>query len=371
MINRNNYEEFLLMYVDNELNAQQRAAVELFVQQNPDLLPELETLQQTVLSANDEILLEDKSGLLKTNSGIGIDNYEEYFLLDIDGELDATGKNEVEKFVLQHPQLQSAFTLLQQTVLEPEQLIFADKQSLYRKEERVIPFAWMRLAAAAAVIGFAILVWWLIPSGKNTIELAKVKPVKENTVPLIKDTSSIRQQIITVPIQDNVDVAAVTAPGNKKSNNSVVKENKIIVTQAVIKNNTASTENIALVKTQNNQQKNTVPDEVIPLQKQEDIAYTAPVITENAGEQSTHSDYASTKNNDVAANLIKPAVYKELNTDDDNNESLYVGNLNLNKNKLRGVIKKVGGLFAGKAKNAIASNDQGKLQVANLEFNKN
>ena len=29
------------------------------------------------------------------------------------------------------------------------------------------------------------------------------------------------------------------------------------------------------------------------------------------------------------------------------------------------------GLFAGKAKNAVASNDQSKLQVANLEFNKN
>jgi len=367
MINRNNYEEFLLMYVDNELNAQERAAVDLFLQQNPDLLPELETLQQTVLSANDEILLEDKSGLFRINSSISIENYEEYFLLDIDGELDAKAKNEVEKFVLQHPQLQSEFTLLLQTVLEPEQVIFADKQSLYRKEKRVIPFAWMRVAAAAAVIGFAILVWWLIPSGKNTIELAGTKPAKENTVPAANNTvKEIQPQTVKPEQQNGNEVAVATPVQNKKYNSIAVKENK--TKRAVIKSNIPVTENIALNKTQTNQQKSSLPEEVLPEEKEKTIAYQQPVID---NQQPVLSDYASIKNTDVAANLIKLAVYKELNTDDDNNESLYVGNLNLNKNKLRGVIKKVGGLFAGKAKNAIASNDQGKLQVANLEFNKN
>ena len=48
MINRNNYEEFFLMYVDKELQANQRAEVELFEQQNPDLQQEFETLKQSV-----------------------------------------------------------------------------------------------------------------------------------------------------------------------------------------------------------------------------------------------------------------------------------------------------------------------------------
>ena len=369
MINRNNYEEFLLMYVDNELNARERAAVELFVQQNPDLLPELEALQRTVLSADDEILLDDKLGLLKINSSIGIDNYEEYFLLDINGELNAKAKNEVEKFVLQHPKLQEELTLLKQTVLEPKQVVFEDKQSLYRKEERVVPFAWMRLAAAAAVIGFAVLVWWMLPSGKNNGELANVKPVKENTAPAVKDIGTENQQQTVKPEQNNNDVAIATPVQDKKNSGAIGKEDKIKTKQPVIKSNMPVNENIALTNAQSNQQKSSLPEETVPEEKEKTIAYQQPVID---NEQPAPSDDASAKNTDVAAaNLVKPAVYKELNTDDDNNESLYVGNLNLNKNKLRGVIKKVGGLFAGKAKNAVASNDQGKLQVANLEFNKN
>jgi hypothetical protein len=45
--------------------------------------------------------------------------------------------------------------LLQQTKLQPETIVFADKRSLYRKERgRVIDLPWRRIAAAAVLIGF-------------------------------------------------------------------------------------------------------------------------------------------------------------------------------------------------------------------------
>ncbi len=57
--------------------------------------------------------------------------------------------------------------------------------------------------------------------------------------------------------------------------------------------------------------------------------------------QNTHSDISA-----VNANYAKPAVYKELNTDEDvNGNTLYVGSIGLNKNKVRGIMKKVGGIF--------------------------
>ncbi len=46
IINRHNYEEFFLLYIDNELDGGQQTAVEKFVEQNPDLGKELEMLKQ-------------------------------------------------------------------------------------------------------------------------------------------------------------------------------------------------------------------------------------------------------------------------------------------------------------------------------------
>ena len=63
-IDRHNYEEFFLLYVDNELSAPERNMVQLFVQQNPDLDKELQLLQQSIVK-QDEIIFEDKGSLLK------------------------------------------------------------------------------------------------------------------------------------------------------------------------------------------------------------------------------------------------------------------------------------------------------------------
>ena len=48
-INRDNYEEFFVLYIDKELNAAERAAVDAFLNQHPDLRTEFEMLQETVL----------------------------------------------------------------------------------------------------------------------------------------------------------------------------------------------------------------------------------------------------------------------------------------------------------------------------------
>ena len=308
------------------------------------------------------------------NNGIGIDNYEEYFLLDIDGELNKKQHGEVDRFILLHPELQPAFTLLQQSVLEPEQIVFADKASLYRKEERrVIPFGWKQMAVAAALIGITVAIWWLMPAGKENNSVAKVQTDKATITPLGNDTAiEINKQSIKPIEQTNNDVA-VTKPEEDKKNNAVVaKKVEVKSNMANKKNIAVNNNNLADNSVKHHEQKTAVTNEVLPEKKDEPIvAYNDQSNDNNNGE---HSQVVTANVNqaDIAANnIIQPAVYKELNTDDDKDQSLYVGSLNLNKNKLRGVFKKVGGIFAAKSKTAIASNEQGKLQVAGLEFNKN
>ena len=63
-INRNNYEGFFLLYVDNELSAAEKNDVEKFVEENADLKNEFLQLQQVVLPA-DEIIFTGKIDLYK------------------------------------------------------------------------------------------------------------------------------------------------------------------------------------------------------------------------------------------------------------------------------------------------------------------
>ena len=48
-INRNNYEYFFLLYIDNELSVAEKNMVDVFLQQNTDLQPEFDALQNTLL----------------------------------------------------------------------------------------------------------------------------------------------------------------------------------------------------------------------------------------------------------------------------------------------------------------------------------
>src|ERR1043165_450552 len=93
-INRHNYEEFFLLYVDNELSAADRNAVEIFVQNNTDLKEELSMLQQTVFDA-DTIFFDNKSSLLKED----ITALQENLLLYIDDELKPADKLNTEKLI--------------------------------------------------------------------------------------------------------------------------------------------------------------------------------------------------------------------------------------------------------------------------------
>jgi anti-sigma factor RsiW len=131
-INRYNYENYFLLWIDGELPHNQMEEMDQFIANNPDLADELALLQETKLPLDETIFFPHKAGLLKYAAGeISLDNCESYFLLYVDNELSATQQAEVELFVLQHPTLQESFLLLQQIKLTPELVVFNNKEVLY------------------------------------------------------------------------------------------------------------------------------------------------------------------------------------------------------------------------------------------------
>ncbi|MEJ7736078.1 MAG: hypothetical protein WKF97_01515 [Chitinophagaceae bacterium] len=160
-INRTNYEEYFLLYNDNELNAAERQVIEEFVQQNPDLADELMTLQLSRLRPEEDVVFRNKESLIQFDDVIHTANYEEFFLLYADNELTNRQKAQVEQFVYNHPQYQSAFEFLQEIRMTPDSsALFPDKESLHRHEQgRPMALGWWKVAAAAIVVLFGGIVW--------------------------------------------------------------------------------------------------------------------------------------------------------------------------------------------------------------------
>src|SRR5258705_4409394 len=172
MIDRHNYEEFFLLYVDNELTVEQKKQVELFVKANPGMEEELTMLQQSRLIADESIVFHGKEKLMKeeNDSFINMSNYEEYLVLYIDEELNEQERVGVEQFAALHPHVKQELVLFQQTKLQPKEIILTGKESLYRREEkvRVIGMSWWKVAVAAILIIAAGLATYSVLNKKGT-----------------------------------------------------------------------------------------------------------------------------------------------------------------------------------------------------------
>jgi len=154
-IDRHNYEEYFVLYIDNELTVEQMKQVELFVMDNPDLEEELVMLQQSRLIPDDSIVFDEKHLLMKeeNDSFINMNNYEEWLVSYVDNELNEQQKIIVEKFAASHAHVQQELALFKQTKLQPEKIIFADKRVLYKRESaRIVSMQWWRISVAAMLV---------------------------------------------------------------------------------------------------------------------------------------------------------------------------------------------------------------------------
>jgi hypothetical protein len=293
-IDRNNYEEFFVLYIDKELNAADRAAVEAFIVQNPDLRTELEMLEQTILPLDHEPLSFNKEFLLKPESIneeksadtiINKLNCEEYFVLYGDNELNNDQNALVEAFIYRHPEYQEHFELIQEAKLEPEKhIVFRDKSVLYRSEKdgRVVPMfpamrTWKIAAAAAVMLMIGGTVWYALNTGtRNNLSpgLATQTGVQSkpaNNDAAVKDPATIQRpsttETATLPSNALSTQQASVAKSSKESgenisgSNSESRTKKLNTTrnkiEAVNTTDLASTEKISTNTKENNRRLST------------------------------------------------------------------------------------------------------------------
>ena len=268
-INRHNYETFFLLYADNELSAEERKIVDVFVQDNPDLKPELETIIETILPAED-IFFPAAGNLYKDE--ITFDQLQEDLLMHLDDELDETTKKEIEFKIKTDGQVEKEWKLWQQTKLNSrDKIIFSDKQRLYRYEKRgVVQMRMYRMAAAAVLLIGLFSAITLITKDKplddidntvaktgkngatekrrlvNTLDDTETNPDKTTSdIPVFNQPDPGNSSVASViPVKDNsrLDVSSGknTQDGNNRNHAAVQPQKKETVLENI--NNSNSNE---------------------------------------------------------------------------------------------------------------------------------
>ena len=228
-INRHTYEEYFLLYIDNELTVQQRNAVEHFVQQNPDLQQELLWLQESMLTA-DDIIFTDKQSLLK-NDVVHADLQEKLLLL-IDGELDTKAIDNIVKILVNDAVLQNEFELLKQTKLTADDsIVFAHKNLLYKnKDSKVVVMHRWKIAVAAMLIGAGL--WGSGTYFQNKSTAITTITANNNSV---KKPANIgkKSDIIVESIDKKNDKTNLLSNAIEQKENGINADNKIIAVKSV------------------------------------------------------------------------------------------------------------------------------------------
>ena len=377
IVNVQNYETYFLLYIDNELSATEKATVELFIQQNPSYQQELTLLQNAKLgfsentseeSAEEKIIFEDKLSLYQ------ISESDTACLLYLEHEMSASEVAQFEEKLAKDPHLQISLTNWGKTLISQkynelsknekgyneigknEKLDPAFKYSLYKKEAEVISikakslWEWNNIYRIASVAALLILWWgyqWL-----NTSSMISKKEMTPNvfvTNPVQTNTRAITNKSLEKNAQDviyksqasltNSSVISKSSPSNSlvKSYNTtsiaknVLANNANPITEKITENQSVTFGNNINVLSSDL----TNANESINARKNESIAKeNESIVNENARLETTE-----------AAKLI-PVSYKEVDLHTEEEErTLYIGNLELDAAKFREISRKLTAIF--------------------------
>jgi len=374
-INRHNYEEFFILYMDNELSSEDRRMVEDFVQHHPDLKEELELLMQYKLVPDELVVFENKETLIKGDAIINVANYEEYFLSYIDDELTTAQKAAVEKFVADNPVAAKELTLLQKSKLQPEDIVFANKESLYRSEEKIrrLPVKWWRAAAAVLILALG-LTTFLVLKKKSSTEIGPIvkTPGSEQNNPVVNTVEQPPKETLVADVNEKQNPGVANPEESNNIQQAVAPEKKSAIKNMDVANAILTPKNLP------------AKQHLIPSKKDEQALITAivpPVTNNNLPQPISNPNFSK---NDAANNAIanvnipkeikkvealtNPVVTTKSTQPSNYSNASFIeeeSQQNEKKNKLRGFFRKITRTLE-KRTNIDATDDDGKLLIAGL-----
>lgn len=272
-IHLGNYEEFFVLYLDNELSKEQVKMVDDFLIANPDLSTEFETLMAIKLPMEEFSF--NKTELFAES--MKLSTIDEELLLYIDDELPAGKRKTVELELTSSKDYQAQHQVLLQAKLDPsEKINYPNKKELYRRTEKVIAFnVWMRVAAAVVIIAIGGILYFKNPPSikptpdiqntavtntpgqnngiqnepENTVIISSQGPLKNNVAVDNGTNKKNKKQVEVVKTKDIIEETPVEhnlladlTP--KEKSNEIVDRTKVSLVQTEVDNSITSKHNL-------------------------------------------------------------------------------------------------------------------------------
>ena len=143
-ITRNNYEPFVIDYLDGALSPEMTAELLLFLELNPDIASEVEGLQNEPIPSEDFFLFEGKEALRKSEKNEQLD---ELLFLVCEGLASNKQKAELQSILSLNPDMNKEFVAMQKARWTADPLVYENKSLLYKSESDLVLTGDMRLAA--------------------------------------------------------------------------------------------------------------------------------------------------------------------------------------------------------------------------------
>lgn len=240
LITKNNYEAFLLDYVEGNLSPEHTAELMLFFENNPELKEDLEAFDLLTLDVP-ETNLKNKEALKIDEEKISALTFDDFAIAEIEGLNSVEKSNEFALFLKQNPSYQKEYEVYQKTKLVASTVIFEDKPAL-KREQKVIPLYWWVTSAAAVILALFLLkgVNWndenTIPIIANEIENNSVKEEPLNNVESVVEDNLIAEETDVIEKVEEVKKEKVIQPIKPQSIIVKEKEPEVILANETIPN---------------------------------------------------------------------------------------------------------------------------------------
>lgn len=226
LITKNNYEAFLLDYVEGNLSPEHTAELMLFFENNPELKEDLEEFDLLTLEVP-KTNLENKEALKIDEDIITALTFDDFAIAEIEDLNSKEQSAAFAAFLKENPTQQKEFEIYQKTKLVSSVLVFEDKPAL-KREQKVIPLYWWVTSAAAVILALFLLkgVNWsdeqIMPIIANEIENKSGEEEPLNNVETVVEENLIAEETDVVEKVKELRIEKAIQP--KKPQSVIVKE---------------------------------------------------------------------------------------------------------------------------------------------------